>query len=44
MIFFFDFSIDEDVIKVYYHKNIKLFYQDLVDIVMKSSQYIDQSK
>ena len=38
------FDIDEDVIKIYYYKDIKLFRQKLVDIVLKYSWYIGQSK
>ena len=44
MIFSFVFSIDENIIKVYYYKKIELFYQNFVDIVLEHSWYIDQSK
>ncbi len=37
-------SIDEDVIEVHYYKNVKLFYQDLVDVTLKRSRYVGQSK
>ena len=37
-------SIDEDVIKVHYHKNIELLCQDLVDIILEYGQCIGQSK
>ena len=35
MLFSFVFSINEDIIKIYYYKNIKLLRQDLVNIVLK---------
>ena len=38
------FGINEDVIKVYYHKNVKLFYWNLIDIVFEYNRYICQSK
>ena len=44
MFFTLVFGVDEDVIKVYYHKNIKLFYQDLIDITLKHGRYIGQSE
>ncbi len=44
VLFAFTFSIDEDVIKVHYHKNVKLVYQDLVDIALKYGRYVSQSK
>ena len=44
MLFVFVFGIDEDVIKVHYHKNIKLFYQDLVDIALERGWCVGQSK
>ncbi len=37
-------SVDEDVIKIDYHENVKLLYQDLVDIVLKHDRCIGQSK
>ena len=44
MLFVFAFGVDEDVIKVHYHKNVKLFCQNLIDVVLKHGQCIDQSK
>ena len=44
MFFSLVFGIDEDVIKVYYHKNIELFYQNLINVALKCSRYIDQCK
>ncbi len=37
-------NVDKDVIEIHYHKNVKLFGQDLVDITLKRSRYIGQSK
>ncbi len=36
----FAFSIDEDVIEVYYHENVELLCQDLVDIALKRSRCV----
>ncbi len=44
MLFAFVFSVDEDVIKVYYHENVELLCQDLVDVTLKCGQCIGQSK
>ena len=44
VLFAFVFSIDEDIIEVYYHKNVELLCQDLIDIVLKRGRYVDQSK
>ncbi len=44
IVFFFIFGIDKDIIQVYNNKNIKLLYQDLIDISLKYSWYIDQLK
>ncbi len=44
ILFAFAFGVDEDVIEIYYYKNIKLFCQDLVDIILEDSQCIGQSK
>ena len=35
-------NIDENVIKVHYHKNVELFCQDLVDVTLKRGQCISQ--
>ncbi len=40
----FAFGIDEAVIKVYYHENVELLYQDCVDIVLERGRCIGQSK
>ena len=44
MLFIIAFDIDKDVIEVHYHKNVKFFCQDLVDIALERSQYVGQSK
>ncbi len=44
VLFAFALGVDEDVIEVYYHKNVKLLCQDLVDIALKHSRRIGQSK
>ncbi len=44
MLFSLTLNIDENVIKIYNHKKIELFYYDLIDIALESSRYIDQSK
>ncbi len=44
MLLAFAFNIDENIIKVYYHKNVELLHQDLIDIALEYSRYIDQSK
>ena len=44
MLFAFIFDIEEDVIKVYYYKNVEFLYQDFIDIALKRGQYVDQSK
>ncbi len=44
MLFSFVFSIDKDVIKVHYYENIKLLYQNLINVALESSLYVGQSK
>ena len=44
MFFDFAFGVDKDVIDVYYHKNVKVFCQDLVNIALEYGRYISQSK
>ncbi len=44
MLFAFAFGGDEDVIQVCYDKNVKLFCQNLVDLVLKRSRCVGQSK
>ena len=44
MLFAFAFHIDKDIIKVYNHKNIKFFCQNLIDVALKCGQCIGQSK
>ncbi len=40
----FAFGVDEDVIKVNYHKNVELLYQDLIDIALERGRCIGQCK
>ena len=40
----FAFGVDEDVIEIHYHENVKLLCQDLVDIALKCGRCIGQSK
>ncbi len=44
MLLAFAFGIDENVIKIYYHKNVKFLCQDLVDITLKRGRCVGQSK
>ncbi len=44
MLFSFAFGINEDVIKIHYHKDIELLCQGLVDIALESGRYFGQSK
>ncbi len=44
MYFVFAFSVDENVIELYYHKNVELFYQDLIDVILKYGRCVGQSK
>ena len=44
MLYFFVFGANKDVIKVYYHKNVKLLCWNLVNIALECGQCIDQSK
>ena len=44
MLFSLVFGVDKDVIEVYYHKNIELLCQNLIDIALKHDRYVGQSK
>ena len=44
MLFPFTFSVDKDVIKVYHHKNVKFFCQNLVDVALENSRCVGQFK
>ena len=44
MLFVFAFGIDKNVIKIHYYKNVELFYQDLINIVLERGRCISQSK
>ena len=44
MFFTLAFSINENIIKVHYHKNVELLCQDLADIILERGRYVGQSK
>ena len=44
MVFSFVFGIDKNIIQIYNAKDIKLFYKDLIGIVLKRCQSIGQFK
>ncbi len=44
VLFAFALSVDKDIIKVHYHKNVKLFCQYLVDVALKHGRRVGQSK
>ena len=44
MFFSLIFDMGEDVIKIYYHKDVKLLCQNLVDIALECDQCVGQSK
>ena len=44
MFFFLVFNINENIIKIYYHKNIKFLRQNLIDIALKRDQCVSQFK
>ena len=44
MLLAFTFGIDKDIIKVYYHKNVKFLCQDLIDTALECGRCISQSK
>ncbi len=44
MLFAFAFGIDKDVIKVYYHQNVKFLCQNLIDVALEYGQCVGQSK
>ena len=41
MLFALALSLDKDVIKVHYHKDVKLLRQDLIDVTLERGQCID---
>ena len=43
-ILFFACNVNQNVIEVHNNKNIKFFYQDIIDIALESSRCISQSK
>ncbi len=42
--FTFAFSMNVDVIKVHYHKNVELIYQNLIDVALERDRCICQFK
>ncbi len=44
VLFSLAFGVDEDIIKVHYHQNVKLLYQNLVDVDLESGRYVGHSK
>ena len=44
MLFALALSVDENVIKIHYHKNVKLICQDLVNVTLKCGWCIGQSE
>ncbi len=44
MLFAFVLGVDEDIIEVHYHENVELLCQDHVDVTLKCSQCVGQSK
>ncbi len=44
VLFVFVLGVDKDVIEVHYDKNVKLFYQDLIDITLECGRCVSQSK
>ncbi len=44
MLFAFALGVDENVIEIYYYKNVELFCQDLVDVALKRGWRVGQSK
>ncbi len=37
-------SIDQDIVQVYYNKDIKLFSENLIDVVLKADGCVRQAK
>ena len=44
MLFFFAFSIDKNVIKIYYQENVELLYQNFVYVILQYGWCISESK
>ncbi len=44
MLFALVLSVDEDVIKVQYHKDVELLCQDLIDVTLKYGRCVGQSE
>ncbi len=44
MLFALAFSVDEDIIKIYYYEDVKLLGQDLIDVTLKRGRCVGQSQ
>ncbi len=44
MLFALVLSVDENIIKIHYYKDVDLLGQDLVDVTLKRGRYIGQSE
>ncbi len=44
MLFALTLGVNEDIIEVYYHENVELFCQDLIDVALKRGRCVGQSK
>ncbi len=44
MLFALTFSVDEDVIEIYYYEDVELLGQDLVDVTLKRGRCVGQSE
>ncbi len=44
MLFAFSLDLDEDVIKVHYHKHVELLCHNLVNVTLEHNRCIGQSK
>ncbi len=44
MLFALALSIDEDIIKIHYYKDVELLGQDLVDVTLKRGRCVGQSE
>ena len=42
--FAFAFGVDKDVIKIQCHKNVEFLFQNLIDVALKYSRCVNQSK
>lgn len=40
----YHFNIDQDIVKIYYDKDVELFSKDLIDVTLKTCRSIRKSK